>query len=65
MVPKGGLTYPAVLVSFLGFFLIFLSILSFCVIALFTPFVLNGLSCDLDVTPKLLPLLPLERQHEW
>ncbi len=33
-------------------FLVFLSILILCVIALFTPFVLTGLFCDSDVTPK-------------
>jgi|GEM_PF-4195346 len=32
-------------------FLIFLSILTPCVIALFTPFVLTGLFCDSDMTP--------------
>ena len=36
-------------------FLIFLSILTLCVIALFTPFVLTGFFCDSDVTPSFQP----------
>jgi hypothetical protein len=51
LVPKGGLTNPAVS-PLSESFLIFLSIPTLCVIALFTPFVLTGLSCDSDVTPS-------------
>jgi len=38
--------------------LIFLSILTLCVIALFTPFVLTGLFCDSDVTPNFHKFVP-------
>jgi hypothetical protein len=43
-------------------FLIFLSILTLCVIALFTPFVLTGLFCDSDVTPSFQDALYVPRE---
>jgi hypothetical protein len=47
-----GTHKPCCFTPFSESFLIFLSILTLCVIALFTPFVLAGLFCDSDVTPS-------------
>ena len=54
---KAILVEVAILLFYAAFepFLIFLSILTLCHIALFTPFVLTGLFCDSDVTPSSKP----------
>jgi len=49
---EGGTHTPCCFTPLFRSFLIFLSILTLRVIALFTPFVLTGLFCDSDVTPK-------------
>ena len=49
---EGGTHIPCCFTQLFRAFLIFLSILTLCVIALFTPFVLTGLFCDSDVTPS-------------
>jgi hypothetical protein len=49
---EGGLTDPAVLLSFSGLFLIFLSIVTISRVALFTQLAPFALFCDLDVTPS-------------
>ena|SRR5215813_6434907 len=49
---EGGTHQPCCFTALSESFLIFLSILTLCVIALFTPFVLTGLFCDSDVTPS-------------
>ena len=49
---EGGDSQTLLFYAAFQVFLIYLSIPTFCVIALFTPFVLTGLFCDSDVTPN-------------